>query len=440
MAVAELLYVTRWMPDAQGGGTQKRAAAHLRALAACGRVHLLYLGDGQCRLSESAAPDVASVTDGATLSRQWLARESEGRMQTLWRRLTGQAWGMSGLIEQPRPALMAAIHAALPRQQFDAVFAFHLGSALLVDALPLVAAGAPRIIDWDFMESQNVLPLACATHQQLRWSHRLSAHLHAAKLALWERRILQRWDQHLCSSPMDVPLLQSRVRDPGAVRAIANTAAVSAQCPAPPLPGLPPTALFVATFGYWPNEDGAMHLLADVWPAVRVRHPAAQLLLVGRAVPPCLQGWHGRDGVQVHPDVPDVLPFYGRAHVALAPLRFAVGSNLKVPEAMAQGRPVLGYRPACSRHSTDSRGILAVDDVVQFTQTLNACFDDLAACAAQGQLAWAEALQTCSAEVIDQQLAGHLQALLQPAFRPVPSSSPRAASDREPRATPSGNI
>lgn len=413
--MTDILYATKWTPDPLGGGTQQRAAAHLRALARCGRVHLLYLGDGACNLPASMAPCAQSVTDGARIARHWHDAHPQGRMAVFWRRLTAQAWGMSGLIEQPDHALMNQVHAALPLRRFDALFAFHLGSALLVDQLDLLAPRAPRIVDWDFLESQSVLPLARITHRPLGWWKNLSARRHAATLRLWESRILQRWDLHLCSSPVDLSVLQRRIGASAVVQALGNSAPVPGSCPPPCPPGTPPTAIFVGTFGYWPNEDAALHLLDDIWPAVRAKHPDARLLLVGRAMPDGLRSRHGTQGIELHADVPDVLPFYKQAHLALLPLRFAVGSNLKVPEAMAQARLVLAYRGPASRHAASCAGIWPVDDADQFAQALIQSFDDPAVTARRGQQAWAEAREGCSSDILDARLAAMVREVMPPA-------------------------
>lgn len=39
----DILFVTRWLPNLHDGGTQQRAASHMRALAGLGRVPLLYI-------------------------------------------------------------------------------------------------------------------------------------------------------------------------------------------------------------------------------------------------------------------------------------------------------------------------------------------------------------------------------------------------------------
>src|SRR5213075_2352557 len=51
--------------------------------------------------------------------------------------------------------------------------------------------------------------------------------------------------------------------------------------------------------------------------------------------------WGAVQGVAVHGSVPDVRPFVARAAVSIVPLRIGGGSRLKIPEALAMGRPVV---------------------------------------------------------------------------------------------------
>jgi polysaccharide biosynthesis protein PslH len=94
--------------------------------------------------------------------------------------------------------------------------------------------------------------------------------------------------------------------------------------------------LFVGNGDFQPNVQGLRWLIEDVlW-----RMPATvsfSLDVVGRppARPP--RSPH----VRYHGVVPDVRPYYERAHIAVAPIPFGSGTRLKIVEAMAHGRPVV---------------------------------------------------------------------------------------------------
>jgi glycosyltransferase involved in cell wall biosynthesis len=116
----------------------------------------------------------------------------------------------------------------------------------------------------------------------------------------------------------------------------------------PPLPldpeGADPTnVLSVGSFIHPPNIDAALWLAREIFPAVRARVPAASLQLVGSHAPASIRGLHG-PGLTVSADVPDVLPYLDAAAVVAAPIRMGGGMRVKVLEALAYGKAVVGTR------------------------------------------------------------------------------------------------
>lgn len=101
------------------------------------------------------------------------------------------------------------------------------------------------------------------------------------------------------------------------------------------------TILFCGTLHYEPNVEGLVWFFQKVWPLLKERDPAVTLLIVGRK--PCdrVQAMHDGKTVFVYPDVPDVLPFYQRSSLSIAPLWIAGGTRVKIIEAAACRRPVL---------------------------------------------------------------------------------------------------
>lgn len=108
-----------------------------------------------------------------------------------------------------------------------------------------------------------------------------------------------------------------------------------------PLP-VDPTVLLAGSLDYAPNVDGAAWFVDDVWPRVRAAEPTARLLVVGRTPPPPVLAFDGRDGIEVHPDVPEIAPWYRRARVSVVPLRVGTGSRVKALQSFAAGCPVVG--------------------------------------------------------------------------------------------------
>lgn len=100
--------------------------------------------------------------------------------------------------------------------------------------------------------------------------------------------------------------------------------------------------MFTGALHTLPNRDGIVWFCSEIWPRIRAQVPEARLDIVGSRPPRNVASLDQLDGVAVHADVPAVPPFLGRARVAVVPLRIGSGSRLKVLEALAAGRPVVG--------------------------------------------------------------------------------------------------
>ncbi len=101
--------------------------------------------------------------------------------------------------------------------------------------------------------------------------------------------------------------------------------------------------LFFANYNYQPNADGIARFLAEGWPRVAALDQDARLLLAGAEMP---------DGLAAQADgharvvrlgfVPDLQDLLRRSRLVLVPLWHGGGTRLKVLEALASARPVVG--------------------------------------------------------------------------------------------------
>jgi glycosyltransferase involved in cell wall biosynthesis len=110
---------------------------------------------------------------------------------------------------------------------------------------------------------------------------------------------------------------------------------------ATPLPSAP-NIILPASLNYLPNVDGAIWFCDNVWDRVRHAVPDAHLDLVGRLPVPQVRALGERPGVAVQADVPSMAPWLEQSRLVVVPLRVGTGSRLKVVEAMASGRAVVG--------------------------------------------------------------------------------------------------
>jgi glycosyltransferase involved in cell wall biosynthesis len=104
--------------------------------------------------------------------------------------------------------------------------------------------------------------------------------------------------------------------------------------------------LIFARWGYRPNMNGLRRFVEQGWPAVARAHPQARLRLAGTGRDSVMAMLHElaatADRVEVLGFVEDLAAELARTRVVVVPLWQGSGTRLKVLEAMAAGRPVVG--------------------------------------------------------------------------------------------------
>ena len=105
--------------------------------------------------------------------------------------------------------------------------------------------------------------------------------------------------------------------------------------------------LFIGVLGYPPNADAVVQFALHAMPVIRSSVPDARFVVVGRNPRSEVRALAERGLIELHEDVPQVLPFYQRARVSVVPLRAGGGTRLKILEAMALGRPVVSTPVGC---------------------------------------------------------------------------------------------
>ena len=98
--------------------------------------------------------------------------------------------------------------------------------------------------------------------------------------------------------------------------------------------------LFVGGFPHSPNVDAALFLVRSIMPHVWRQRPDAHLTIVGPHPPADVQALAG-PRVDVRGWVEVMTPVLGAARVAVAPMRFGAGIQIKAVEAMANGVPLV---------------------------------------------------------------------------------------------------
>ncbi|HEU4329273.1 MAG TPA: glycosyltransferase [Roseiflexaceae bacterium] len=112
----------------------------------------------------------------------------------------------------------------------------------------------------------------------------------------------------------------------------------------PAQPRAPATLVFTGKMSYHANTAAALMLAREIMPLVWAQRPDTQLTIAGSAPPAEVQALAADNRVRVTGYVPDLRPYLAQATLAVAPLRYGVGIQNKVLEAMAMGAPVVAAR------------------------------------------------------------------------------------------------
>ena len=134
--------------------------------------------------------------------------------------------------------------------------------------------------------------------------------------------------------------------------------------------------VFVGGFRHAPNVDAACFLARSVMPEVWRERPDARLTIVGQEPPAEVQALSG-PRVSVTGWVDDLAPVLAGARVAVAPIRFGAGVQIKAIEAMAHGVPVVSTTLAASGlGALDGVHLLVGDEPGDHALRIRALLDD----------------------------------------------------------------
>jgi glycosyltransferase involved in cell wall biosynthesis len=100
--------------------------------------------------------------------------------------------------------------------------------------------------------------------------------------------------------------------------------------------------LFFGLMRYDPNAEGLVRFLRDGWPHVMEGRPNARLLIAGEGAQERLGSLKHDSRVSVLGVVEDIAGLVARAGVVVVPVWRGSGTRLKVLEALAAGRPIVG--------------------------------------------------------------------------------------------------
>jgi glycosyltransferase involved in cell wall biosynthesis len=324
------------MPALSGNGLAMRMGVFLAALRRLGEVDLIVAAFAG---GLDAPPSLPTALGVETRVIPLAGREDThfaliARLRDPAERLRAmRQYGRSAFAARLSPPVLADVAAAFAGRHYDRV---HVGRAYLARAGLAIAGAAALSLDADEND-------AIALRSQAAARRRAGEPLAAAQLGA-ESEALER--EMRAELPQFARLFASSAAEAASLRALAPGPRLQVAPNAARAGGRPRddgrTLLFVGNLGYWPNVEGLVWLLERVWPRVvagSARPPA--LWLAGGGCPPELARLARRAGARLLGAVEDLEAVYGRATLALAPLRCGGGTRIKIVEAALARVPVV---------------------------------------------------------------------------------------------------
>ncbi len=272
------------------------------------------------------------------------------------------------------PALRRALDSLLSRRAFDVVNVEFPFLALQRLARAPVGRPRPRLvldehnIEFDLARQQ--------TRGELGLSRRLYNSINWRKIRREELEVWRRFDGVTFCSAGDEARARALVPE---IRSAVIANAVDPEYfrlrpEDPPSDGR--TVLFFGAINYFPNVDGILYLLREVWPRIAESHPGARLEIVGQHPTPEILAFRG-PRVEVVGMVDDLRPHLARAAVSVVPLRIGGGTRFKILEAMAMVRPVVSTSLGAEGIEAEpGRHLLLADDPAGFAAAVGRILDD----------------------------------------------------------------
>lgn len=345
--MGDILFLAHRIPYPPDRGDKIRGFHILKYLSQRKRVHLIAFADDPADLKNKSG--LAKYT---------------GNRSIIWRSKGQAAAGMQALLSHrpasltafDNPQIRASVDNILARHAIDTIFVFSSQMAQYVPARPRQRV----IMDFVDMDSAKFAAYAQSSKGPMGWMLGREARL----MLQHEKAVAQRADASLFVSEAEAELFRDRT---GAerVHVIENGIDTDQYDPSAHFKRIDTMGrliVFTGQMDYRPNIEGVTWFVETILPHIRVVHPDARFVIVGRNPTEAVKALGKQPGVTVTGQVADVRGWLAAAAVVVAPLKLARGIQNKVLEGMAMARPVVAS--AAAAQGIDHAGTIKVGATV----------------------------------------------------------------------------
>jgi glycosyltransferase involved in cell wall biosynthesis len=246
-----------------------------------------------------------------------------------------------------------------------------------VEHLRMARYGLRLVKDWPTL--WDAVDFLSALYQQAgetgsNWPLRQISRLEAPRLETYERWLTGKFPVTLVISERDQALFQQNNANSSRVRTALLGMPLNALSPASERDDN--TLIMTGTLNYHPNVASALYFVHQIFPLIQRQRPQTRLQLAGANPLRSIQALKS-DRIEITGFVPSIADYLGRATVALAPVLYGSGVQIKVLEAFLTATPLVATRVALRglnvRHEEQ---VLIADTPTDFAACVLRLLDD----------------------------------------------------------------
>lgn len=342
----KLMFISPVMPDANGGGRNKRAHQWLHKLSKDYQIHLLVIdSEGQCKganMPEFDFPVASLRVLTAKFSRPGLVALIKGYLKLilLKDRADSSLSNWVRLTKQHKFFLQAWYE----DQEFDKLICFRIYLNEFALFIRRISHVSHCELDMDDFESETWKKLASIYAINRKWWKAYRHWIQSVLFSFAETRLVEVFQRVYVCSKEDQEKLSGRYSQ-AQVSVFPNRMPKNI-CEFSP-GGNPYNILFIGSLGYYPNEDAVRWFVTQVMPKLLKTGYPWKFTIVGYGASIKFSSWlSGRKGVKMLGEVKDLRVIYREAGQVVVPLRAGGGTKLKVMEAMLYGCPLVASSEA----------------------------------------------------------------------------------------------
>ncbi len=224
------------------------------------------------------------------------------------------------------------------------------------------------VMDFMDLDSDKWNQYANSSSIPIRWVYKREAEL----LSNYEEKICQLFDTSFFISQSEVDLFLEHAECTKKPLAIGNGIDTNYFVPRNQSTlNNNPVFIFTGVMDYKPNIDAVLWFTKHVWPKIIDEYDKPKFIIAGMNPVSEIVVLAKIQGVEVTGYVEDILPYYHRSDIFIAPLRIARGVQNKVLQSFACGIPVVSTTMGAEGiDCTDGQEILIADTAEDFFENI----------------------------------------------------------------------